>query len=396
MATKNPCFTQYKPNYLLLYAYLIFGLYKSLHMLIADIITYLETLAPPTLQEGYDNAGLITGNATWECSGVICSLDVTEEVIREAIANNCNLIVAHHPIVFNGLKKITGKNYVERTVIAAIKNDIAIYAIHTNLDNTITGVNGKIAELLGLQNVQVLQPKAGQLQKLITFVPLQQAAQVRDAIFNAGGGQISNYTECSFNTDGVGTFKAGDGTNPYVGNVGEQHQEAETRVEIIFAAHLQQTIIAAMKAAHPYEEVAYDIIPLLNEHRQTGAGLVGNLPKPVPEIEFLQILKKVFQVPVIKHTALLQKNIQRVALCGGAGSFLINNALRNKADIFITGDMKYHEFFDADNRLIIADIGHYESEQFTINLLADSLAKKFTTFAVLKTKANTNPVRYFY
>ncbi len=365
-------------------------------MLIADIVHHLETLASPTLQEGYDNAGLITGNATWECSGVICSLDVTEDVIQEAIDNKCNLIVAHHPIVFGGLKKITGKNYVERIVIAAIKNDIAIYAIHTNLDNVIHGVNGKIAELMGLQNVQVLQPKPSQLQKLVVFVPLQQAAQVRQAVFNAGGGQISNYSECSFNTDGVGTFKAGEGADPFVGNIGQQHQEPETRVEIIFAAHLQHTIIGAMKAAHPYEEVAYDIIPLLNEHNQTGAGLVGNLPQPVPETEFLQILKKVFQVPVIKHTALLQKNIQRVALCGGAGSFLINNALRNKADIFITGDMKYHEFFDADNRLIIADIGHYESEQFTINLLADSLAKKFTTFAVLKTKANTNPVRYFY
>lgn len=365
-------------------------------MVIADIIQYLETLAPPGLQESYDNAGLITGQSGWECTGILCSLDTTEAIIEEAIANNCNLIVAHHPIVFGGLKKINGKNYVERTVIAAIKNDIAIYAIHTNLDNVMHGVNGKIAEVLGLQQVQVLQPKAGQLQKLITFVPHQQAEQVRAAIFNAGGGHISNYSECSFNTEGTGTFNAGEGTNPYIGNIGEQHHEPETRIEIIFPAWLQDAVIKAMQAAHPYEEVAYDIIPLLNQHHQTGAGLVGNLPQAMPETDFLQILKKLFQVPVIKHTALLQKNIQRVALCGGAGSFLINNALRSGADIFITGDMKYHEFFDADNRLIIADIGHYESEQFTINLLADGLAKKFTTFAVLKTKANTNPVRYFY
>ncbi len=365
-------------------------------MVIADIIRYLETLAPPVLQEGYDNAGLITGNTGWDCTGIICSLDVTEAVIQEAIDNRCNLIVAHHPIVFGGLKKITGKNYVERIVISAIKNDIAIYAIHTNLDNVITGVNGKIAAMLGLQQVQVLQPKPGQLQKLVTFVPLLQAGAVRQAVFNAGGGHISHYSECSFNTDGIGTFKAGEGADPHVGSIGQQHQEPETRVEIIFPAWLQQAVIKAMKTAHPYEEVAYDIIPLLNEHNQTGAGLVGNLPEPMPEAEFLQLVKKLFQVPVIRHTALLQKKIQRVALCGGAGSFLINNALRSGADIFITGDMKYHEFFDADNRLIIADIGHYESEQFTINLLADGLAEKFTTFAVLKTKANTNPVQYFY
>lgn len=365
-------------------------------MIIADIIDYLETLAPPVLQENYDNAGLITGNTGWACTGIICSLDVTEAVVEEAVAQQCNVIVTHHPIVFSGLKKITGKNYVERTIIAAIKNNIAIYAIHTNLDNVINGVNGKMAALLGLQEVQVLQPKPGQLQKLVTFVPLRQATEVRQAIFTAGGGHISNYSECSFNTDGLGTFKAGAGSDPFVGNIGEQHQEAETRIEIIFPAWLQQAVVKAMKVAHPYEEVAYDIIPLLNEHSQIGAGLVGNLPEPMPERAFLQLLQKVFQVPVIKHTRLLQKNIQRVALCGGAGSFLINNALCSGADIFITGDMKYHEFFDADNRLIIADIGHYESEQFTINLLAEGLAKKFTTFAVLKTKANTNPVRYFY
>jgi len=364
-------------------------------MQIAEIISFLESLANPSLQEQYDNAGLITGSPDWECKGIICSLDATEDVINEAKSKKCNLIVAHHPIIFGGLKKINGKNYVEKTIITAIKNDIAIYAIHTNLDNVIGGVNGKMAKMIGLQNLSVLLPKENTLKKLFTFVPVDKAAEVRDAIFNAGGGQIGNYSECSFNAEGTGTFKAGTGADPYVGNIGQQHQENELKVEVIIPAYLEGAIVAAMKAAHPYEEVAYDVVALSNRHPKTGSGILGELVRPMMEEAFLKLLKSTFHLSIIRHTQLTGRQIKKIALCGGAGSFLIANALRASADIFITADIKYHEFFEANGRMVIADIGHFESEQFTIGLLQEVLEQKFPTFAVLKTEVRTNPVFYF-
>jgi dinuclear metal center YbgI/SA1388 family protein len=363
-------------------------------MKIAEVIAYLESLAHPSLQEHYDNAGLLTGNPAAECTGIICSLDATEEVIKEAMDKKCNLIVAHHPIIFGGLKKITGRNYVERTIISAIKNDIAIYAIHTNLDNVIDGVNGRMAAVLGLQDITILSPKDNTLRKLFTFAPVDHAAAVRDAIFAAGAGHIGNYSECSFNTEGTGTFKAGQGTDPHVGTIGERHHENEVKIEVIFPGYLEHRVVAALMKAHPYEEVAYDVVVLTNAHPQTGAGLVGQLAQPEEENAFLQRVKKAFGAGIIRHTALRGRPVTRVAVCGGAGSFLVSKALSAGADVFITADMKYHEFFDADGRMIIADIGHYESEQFTISLLAERLEQKFPTFAVLKTAVRTNPVYY--
>ncbi len=364
-------------------------------MKISEIIHYLESIAHPSLQEQYDNAGLITGNAAWECSGIICSLDATEAVVQEAISKKCNCIVAHHPIIFSGLKKINGRNYVEKAVIAAIKNDIAIYAIHTNLDNVAGGVNGKIASKLGLQDLAILSSRNNSLHKLFTFTPVDHAEKIRNAIFNAGGGQIGNYSECSFNAEGTGTFKPGTGTRPFVGKEGERHQENEMKIEVIFPSFLASSIIAALRASHPYEEVAYDLVPLSNEHPGIGSGMIGVLPMPIEEHRFLTGIKEVFKVPVIRHTALLKKPVQKIAVCGGAGSFLISRALAAGADAYITSDVKYHEFFDANDRMLIADIGHYESEQFTIELLQEVLGQKFPTFAVLKTEVETNPVHYF-
>ena len=364
-------------------------------MKIAEVIQLLEQTAPPSYQESYDNAGLLTGNSGWDCTGIICSLDATEEVILEAKAKGSNLVVAHHPIIFGGIKKITGKNYVEKTVISAIKNDIAIYAIHTNLDNVIKGVNDRMADKLGLINRQILAFKSNQLMKLFTFAPTEHAAKIRTAIFEAGGGNIGNYSECSFNAEGTGTFKAGDGTEPYVGEVGKQHLEKEVKIEIIFPNHLQNNILEAVIKAHPYEEVAYDIVTLSNEFQQVGSGLTGELSEPLDELSFLSQIKAAFGLSVIRHSPLLNKKVKRVALCGGAGSFLTTKAIASGADFFITGDVKYHEFFDANSSLVIADIGHWESEQFTIDLLFDILKAKFPTFAVLKTEVKTNPVNYF-
>ncbi|MCW3092458.1 MAG: Nif3-like dinuclear metal center hexameric protein [Ferruginibacter sp.] len=364
-------------------------------MKIQDITSFLETIAPPALQEGYDNAGLITGSPAWECTGIITTLDATEAVVLEAIEKKCNLIVGHHPIIFSGLKKINGKNYIEKTVIAAIKNDVAIYAIHTNLDNIIQGVNGKIADLLGLKNRKILQPKKGLLKKMITYAPDLHAEAVRAAMFDAGGGQVGNYSECSFNASGKGTFKGGEGTDPFVGTSGTRYTENETKIEVIFPSWLESPILKAMLKTHPYEEVAYDIIPLDNMHQQIGSGLVGDLENALPEDKFLQLLTKIFNLSVVRHTPLMGKNVKKVALCGGAGSFLTGAGIAAGADFYITGDVKYHEFFDADGKMVIADIGHYESEQFTIELLFDILREKFTTFAVLKTGVKTNPVNYF-
>ncbi len=364
-------------------------------MKVQDITSLLEKLAPPSLQESYDNVGMLTGNSNWECTGIIVCLDATEEVVMEAVQKKSNLIVAHHPIIFGGLKKITGSNYVEKTIIAAIKNDIAIYAIHTNLDNILGGVNAKIADMLGLINRQVLLPKQHILKKLFVFVPSAHAAQVTEAVYNAGGGHIGNYSECSFNSSGQGTYKAGEGSQPFAGNIGKQHTEAETKVEIVFPAWLQKGIIKALKEAHPYEEVAYDIIDLNNTHTHAGSGLLGYLPEVMTENELLTLIKVKFGLSFIKHTPLRGKPVKKVALCGGAGNFLTKNAIAAGADFYISADFKYHEFFDANSSLVIADIGHYESEQFTIALLSEFLQEKFPTFAVLKTGVVTNPVCYF-
>lgn len=363
-------------------------------MTIHNITQYLESIAPPALQESYDNAGLITGSAQWPCTGIICCLDAVEDVIQEAIQKKCNLVIAHHPIIFSGLKKINGNNYVERTIIKAIKNDIAIYAIHTNLDNIMHGVNGMIAEKLCLQNVSILSAKQNQLKKLFFYVPAQHAQKVMDAIFETGGGQIGNYSECSFTVNGTGTFKPNELANPFTGQKGERHEAAELKIEILFPAYLQQRILSALRQNHPYEEVAYEIINLDNAHQHIGTGITGELKEPMDAIDFLQHLKKIFTIPTVRHTHLPQKKIKKVAVCGGAGSFLIKNAIQSKSDIYITSDLKYHEFFEADGQLIIADIGHYESEQYTIDLLANLLEKKFPNFATLKTGVNTNPVYY--
>lgn len=360
-----------------------------------EAIQVLEQAAPLSYQEGYDNAGLLTGNSNWNCTGILCTLDATEQVIMEAKERRCNLVVAHHPIIFGGLKKITGRNYVEKSVISAIKHDIVIYAIHTNLDNVLHGVNNRIADRLGLVSRRILAPKDGQLMKLCSFVPLAQADELRTALFEAGAGHIGRYSDCSFNVEGTGTFKGGAGTNPFAGNPGELHREKEVKLEVIFPAHLQSRLVAALLKSHPYEEVAYDIIPLANEHPEVGSGLIGELPEPVTEEGFLHILKNAFELSIVRHTPLLGKKIQKVALCGGAGSFLTGRALAAGADVYVTADVKYHEFFDANDRLVIADIGHWENEQYTSELLVELLQAKFPTFAVLKSAINTNPVRYF-
>jgi dinuclear metal center YbgI/SA1388 family protein len=372
------------------------GLYTMADQIITVgvITSYLEELAPISFQESYDNAGLITGRPDLVVTGVLVTLDCTEAVVEEAVQSGCNLIVAHHPIVFRGLKKITGSNYVERTVIKAIKNDIAIYAIHTNLDNAFHGVNRKIAEKIGLENLRILAPKSGTLMKLVTFIPKKDSSEVLAALHLAGAGQIGDYKNCSFRVEGTGTFMPTGDASPAIGEVNSQESVAEDRVEVIFPAHLQSRVLSALKRVHPYEEVAYYLSSLNNENQEVGSGMVGELAEPMEPLAFLHSLKKRMNLPIVRHTALPQKPVKIVAVCGGAGSFLLPNAIRSGADVYVSADFKYHEFFDADNRIMIADIGHYESEVFTKELLKDVLIKKFPTFAINFSKSVTNPISY--
>ena len=364
-------------------------------MLLKTIITEIEKFAPLAYQESYDNCGLLTGHKEQEVTGAILCLDCIEALVDEAIQKNCNLIIAHHPIIFSGLKKLNGTNYIERTIIKAIQNNIAIYACHTNLDNVKLGVNKKIADKLGLINQQILSPKKSLLKKLVTFVPPTHLEIVRESLFNAGAGNIGNYDSCSFNLEGTGSFRGNENSNPFIGEKGKLSLEKETRLELIFETVNEATIISALKQNHPYEEVAYDIYQLENTYQNIGSGMVGELEKPISETEFLENLKSIFKVKVIKHTALTNKRIKKVALCGGSGSFLLKNAINSKSDIYISSDFKYHEFFDAENKILVADIGHYESEQFTPEIFYEIISNKFPTFASYLTETNTNPVNYF-
>ena len=364
-------------------------------MRLSVLIKHLEEFAPLSYQEDYDNSGLIIGSPEDEINAALVALDCLEEIVDEAIALGCNLIITHHPIIFKGLKKITGKTYVERVILKAIKHGIALYAIHTNLDHVQHGVNAVISERLGLKNLKVLSPKEGLLKKLVTFCPIHLAPIVREALFKAGAGNIGNYSECSFNSSGVGTFKPGQNTDPYVGNPGSLHEEAEDRIEVVFLAQQERNIVLALLESHPYEEVAYDILSLENKMQTVGAGMIGWLDEGLDGSSFLRLIKDRMDATVVRHTRLLTKPIRKVAVCGGSGSFLLQQAIAAGADAFVTADFKYHEFFDADNKLVVADIGHFESEQFTSNLLIDIIQEKFPNFAIRLTEHNTNPINYF-
>lgn len=362
---------------------------------VTDIVRHLESIAPPSLQESYDNASLITGSAAMEVTGILITLDCIESVVEEAIEQGCNLIVAHHPIVFRGLKQLNGKNYVERTVIKAIKNDIAIYAIHTNLDNVINGVNRKICEKLGLENIKILAPKKGTLQKLVTFIPVADSEEVIESMHQAGAGNIGNYSDCSFRITGTGYFKPNEDADPVIGESGIREEVEEDRVELVYPKHLQGNVLNALKSAHPYEEVAYYISDLENSNQEVGAGMIGDLPIEMTATEFLFYLKDKMNLNTIRYTEKTQPKIKKVAVCGGAGSFLLGKAKSRRADAFVTADFKYHEFFDAEGQIMITDIGHYESEIFTKELLHSFLREKFANIATCLSRVDTNPVKYF-
>jgi dinuclear metal center YbgI/SA1388 family protein len=363
-------------------------------MTIGDIINMLETFAPPTLQESYDNSGLLTGRRSDACTGVLISLDVTDAVLAEAVRKGCNLVVAHHPMIFRGLKRIEEDDPTGRMTAFAVRNHLAVYAIHTNLDNVIDGVNGVLADRFGLSDRRILQPMPGQLMKLACMIPDGHLDSVSEAVFSAGAGQIGLYGECGFATEGIGTFKPLDGADPFIGSIGTRERLREHRWEVVFPAWLESKVMAALRSAHPYQEIAYEVIRLANDLQGIGAGLIGSLTRPMPEREFLDFVKNVTGLKVLRHSGLTGRDIHRVALCGGAGSFLIRRAISAGADAYLTADLKYHEFFEPDGRMLLADIGHYESEESAVELIYGILTKKMYTFAILKSDLDTNPVNY--
>jgi dinuclear metal center YbgI/SA1388 family protein len=363
-------------------------------MLLKEIIQIFGQKAPFVLQESYDNSGLQTGNPEMEIYGALICLDVTEEVLEEAIKLKANLIISHHPLIFHGLKSFTGRNYTERIVIRAIREDIAILSVHTNFDSISTGVSGRICDKLGLRNPKVLDPMKNNLVKLAFFVPVNHADAVREKVFEAGAGVIGNYDMCSFNVIGEGSFRGGSNANPFVGEKGEFHLEKEVRVEMIMPVSITDQVVSALLKSHPYEEVAYDLYPLSNINPFWGMGMVGELPSEMHEMEFLEVLKEKFKAKCIRHTSLLNRKIKKIAVCGGSGSSLLSKAVASGADVFVSGDFKYHQFFEAENKILIADIGHYESEQFTKELFYELLIKNYPKFALYLSAVNTNPINY--
>nr|WP_299388503.1 Nif3-like dinuclear metal center hexameric protein [Allomuricauda sp.] len=363
-------------------------------MTVKEISDILEELAPLPFAEDFDNVGLLVGSPQQKVTGVLVTLDTLEVVVDEAIAKNCNLIVSFHPIIFKGLKKITGKNYVERVVLKAIANNIAIYSMHTALDNSKMGVNAKICEVLGIQNPKILIPKRGTIKKLTTYAPLHAVEDVKMALFSAGAGEIGNYSNCSFSAEGTGSFKPSEGTQPTLGKVGQLHYEKEEQIQVIYSFEREHQITKTLFEAHPYEEVAYEIVTLENINQDIGMGMVGTLAKEVEETEFLASVKKKMKASVVRHSELLDKKVRKVAVLGGSGAFAIGAAKHSGADVFITSDIKYHEFYQAEKQLVIADIGHFETEQFTKDLLVDYLIKKIPNFAISLSESITNPIKY--
>lgn len=364
-------------------------------MKVKEIIKVIEDFAPLSMQESYDNCGLLVGDGEQDVKSALLCLDVTEDVIGEAVGKGAGLVISHHPVIFGGLKKLTGSNFTERVVIKALRNNISLYAAHTNIDSVWGGVNSIISEIIGLKNLQVLSPAGGILRKLVVFVPTEHASKVRNAIFAAGAGHIGEYDQCSFNVEGEGSFRGSENTDPFVGDAGSSHFENELRIETIYPAFLEFRILKKMIEAHPYEEVAYDIYPLQNKWSRVGHGMSGELDQPLKPLDFLDLLKKAFSVKVIRHTKIPEKRISRVAVCGGSGSSMIDLAKKRLSDVYVSGDFKYHDFFRADNNMMIADIGHFESEQFTVKIFHDLLTKKFPKFAVHFSDLSTNPIQYF-
>lgn len=363
-------------------------------MKLKTIVDLLNTYAPPAFQESYDNSGLSIGDAECEVTGILITLDITPDVLKEAEAKHCNLVISHHPLIFRPVKSLTGKTVQEQIIIQAIRSNLCIFSLHTNLDSIAGGVNTVLADQIGLANQKILRPRKGLLKKLVTFCPDSHAEQVRQAIFSAGAGMIGNYDSCSFNASGTGTFKPNVNARPFVGETAKLHFEPEIRIETIFPGHLENAIKSALIESHPYEEVAYDIYPIENEFPLAGSGVIGELKRESSFGNFLQLIKEKLNLSHVRYVEGKSKKINKVAVCGGSGTFLIADALAARCDAFITADIKYHDFQDAAGQLHLIDAGHFETEILSRDLIKNILSEKFPKFAVHTSMVNTNPIKF--
>ena len=364
-------------------------------MKLKELCSYLDSAVPLAFQEGYDNSGLQVGSPEREITSAMITLDVTEDVIKDALAEKCDVVVSHHPLIFNGIKNLTGKSFTEKIIYEAVKNDIAVYSAHTNLDVFNSGVSRKMAEKIGLEDISVLSPSANLLLKLVTFIPESYLEKVRNAIFEAGAGVTGNYDFCAFTNSGTGSFRGNEMAKPFVGEKGKIHFENEIRFETILFSHKKDMVIKALLENHPYEEVAYDLYSLENRNTGIGSGCAGYFHKPISEHDFLEQVSLVFDAKGIRYSKLTGKAIRKVALCGGSGAFLINPAIYSGADAYLTADIKYHDFFKAENKILLVDAGHFETEKFSTEILKDLIIKKFPKFAVRFSEKNTNPINYY-
>ena len=363
-------------------------------MIVKEVINYLDEFSPFCYAEEFDNVGLIIGDYTQKVNGILVTLDSTESVIDEAIKSKCNLIISFHPIIFNDIKSITTNTYVERVIHKSIKNNISIIAIHTSLDNSIKGVNSAICKKLDIKNYKILIPKERTIKKLTTYIPSENVAKLKSEIFKIGGGSLGKYDNCSFSYKGLGSFKGNKKSNPKIGNKLTYTEIEEVCVNITFLKHLEKEVVKALKENHPYEEIAYEINTLENSNQNIGMGMIGELASSMDENKFLSFLKKKMKSKLIKHSKKIGKKIAKIAVLGGSGSFAIENAINSGADAFVTSDLKYHDYFKAENKILLVDIGHYESEQYTKNLIFNFLTKKIPNFAIVLSKTNTNPIMY--
>lgn len=364
-------------------------------MLIKEIIHHLQELAPLARQEDYDNSGLQVGRVDVDCSGALVCVDVTPAVVNEAIALGCNLIISHHPLIFKPLKHITGSSLTEQSVMIALSNNVTVYSAHTCLDNAPKGVSWKMAHMLGLEQVSVLQPQTNRMLKLSVFVPPTHADKLCESLFEAGAGHIGSYEHCVFRSQGCGSWRPLDGADPCIGTVGEVSSQPEVRLDMMLPVWKREAVEQALLAVHPYERPAYEFVAVRNSEPDAGSGAIGVLPEPMTAAQLALKIKDTFGSPVIRCSLMAPESmVQKVALCGGSGASLISHAIAAGADVYLTSDTKYHDFVDYGKRILLVDIGHHESEQCTKSIFYHLIREIFPNFAVRYSQQDINPIKY--
>lgn len=369
-------------------------------MIVKELIKYLEDWAPPGAAWEKDNVGLLVGSGDEKIENIFLSLELTGEVLEQALKKNCNFIFTHHPLIFNPVKNLdVNKNPNSKLIYKLIKNDINLFSAHTNLDFTKDGVSFTLAKKLKLNKITFLKNEESNQFKVVVFLPETNLDEVASAMFNQGAGIIGEYNNCSFRTNGIGTFKGSANSNPFIGKKENFEKANEVRLEVLVDSWKLNKVINAMLKSHPYEEPAYDIYPLRNKNVNYGAGAIGELDNEMNVNEFLKHVEKSLLLSNFRFVNGNKRRIKKVAVCGGSGSELLNDAISKNADVFITADIKYHTFHDAKNKILLIDAGHYETEVVILKIVEEKIKKlikeKKENIKVYKYSSSTNPVKFY-